>query len=137
MSESLTNAIIAVDGGGTRCRVALDDGRAICVVETGPANVSTDFDGSVAQLVAGLEQLAQKAGVAVAELSPLPAFLGLAGIIGEDIRTRFRNALPLTTLRVEDDRPAALRGALGQRDGVVAHCGTGSFFAASSVGVFT
>lgn len=129
MSESLTNAIIAVDGGGTRCRVALDDGRARHMVETGPANVTTDFDGSVAQLIAGLDQLAQKAGVPVAALHPLPAFLGLAGIIGEDIRTRFRNALPLTTLRVEDDRPAALRGALGQRDGVVAHCGTGSFFA--------
>lgn len=129
MSDSLNNAVIAIDGGGTRCRVALDDGRAPRAVETSSANVSTDFEGAVAQIIEGMGRLAQKVGALPEALWRLPAFVGLAGVTGVDMRARLDKALRFTAVRIEDDRPAALRGALGERDGVVAHCGTGSFFA--------
>jgi glucosamine kinase len=130
MTESLTHEVIAIDGGGTRCRVALHDGRTTTTVETGSANVSTDFDGAVREILAGLDALALRSGRSAQNLLHLPTFLGLAGVTGTEIAQRLRAALPLHNVRIEDDRPAALRGALGAADGVIAHCGTGSFYAA-------
>ena len=43
-------------------------------------------------------------------------------------------ALPLDHARIEDDRRSALVGALGSRDGAIAHCGTGSFLGANTNG---
>ncbi|WP_170331829.1 BadF/BadG/BcrA/BcrD ATPase family protein [Ruegeria arenilitoris] len=130
MIESRNSAVVAVDGGGTRCRVACEvDGVARCA-ETGAANVSTDFDGALAQVRAGLDALSRQIGVDVADLRGWPAFVGLAGVTDDVIAERLRDALGLTCARVEDDRPAAVRGALGAQDGLIAHCGTGSFLAA-------
>ncbi len=121
---------IAIDGGGTRCRLAVTVGGVITLVEGGTANVSSDFDGSVATIRAGLSELEKQTGHDVRDLASLPAFVGLAGVTGPAMVERLRTALPFGTVRYSDDRPAALRGALGSRDGVVAHCGTGSFIAA-------
>lgn len=132
MGDSHVRPVVAIDGGGTRCRVAFDDGPRTIVVETGPANASTDFDGTVRQVTDGLTALAARVE---RDLSGLPAFVGLAGVVDDGIAERLRAALPLNNVRVADDRPAALRGALGPGDGVIAHCGTGSFFAAQVGGV--
>ena len=129
MTESLSSEVLAVDGGGTRCRVALSDGSRVVSVETGSANVSTDMAGGVQEILRGLGGLAERLGRPVETLHTLPAFVGLAGVTGDDVAERLRAALPLARVRIEDDRPAALRGALGERPGAVAHCGTGSFFA--------
>ncbi|MXQ07450.1 ATPase [Alphaproteobacteria bacterium GH1-50] len=129
----MTNAddimALAIDGGGTRCRVALSGPRGRELVETGSANVSTDFEGALVQIETGLTQLAQQSAMTYEALAALPAFVGLAGVTGPAIADRLAARLPFATITVEDDRPAALRGALGARDGVLAHCGTGSFYA--------
>lgn len=130
MNDSLNHAVIALDGGGTRCRLGLRAAGAVTIVETGSSNVSTDFDGSVQQILAGLREIASRTGVPLDRLTGVPAFLGLAGVTGEEMAGRLRRALPFARVRIADDRPAALRGALGARDGLIAHCGTGSFFAA-------
>jgi glucosamine kinase len=70
----------------------------------------------------------------VDEVFAAPAFVGLAGVTGPVIAERLRGALPLRHVRIADDRPAAVRGVLGQRDGVIGHCGTGSFYAAQAGG---
>ena len=134
MSELRKFPVIAIDGGGTQCRLALDDGKSIVAAETGSANVSTDFEGALSEISAGLDSLAERAGLTPESLSRIPAFVGLAGMTGETISKRLRTALPFTHVRIEDDRAAALRGALGEADGAIAHCGTGSFFAAQSQG---
>ena len=134
MGDSRRSPVVAIDGGGTRCRLALDDGKSVIAAEAGPANVSTDFDGALDEISAGLERLAARAGLTLDALSTIPAFVALAGVTGETISDRLRTALPFTRVRIEDDRTAALRGALGRSDGVVAHCGTGSFFAAQTDG---
>ncbi len=126
---------MAVDGGGTRCRVACRIGDTFHSVETGAANVSTDFDGALVQIKAGIEDLAGVLGVKVRDMIKWPAFVGLAGVTDARMADRLRAALGLTNARIEDDRPAALRGALGAQDGVIAHCGTGSFLAAQQDGV--
>lgn len=129
MMNRETNPILAVDGGGTTCRIAFSAGDQQFVIEVGPANVSSDFAGAVARIVEGLQGLAAKLGVDVESLRPLPTYLGLAGVTGVEIADRVAAALPLDLVRVEDDRRSALVGAHGGMDGAIAHCGTGSFLA--------
>ncbi|MBO9411152.1 MULTISPECIES: BadF/BadG/BcrA/BcrD ATPase family protein [unclassified Ruegeria] len=129
MTESQNTAFLAVDGGGTRCRVAAEVDGVVHSVETGAANVSTDFEGGVRQIAAGLSELAAGLDTSVAELVRWPAFIGLAGVTGDSVADRLRVALDMPNARIEDDRPAAVRGALGSSDGLIAHCGTGSFLA--------
>ncbi|MCG7519326.1 BadF/BadG/BcrA/BcrD ATPase family protein [Ruegeria sp. Ofav3-42] len=135
MTESLNSAVLAVDGGGTRCRVACEASGIVQSVETGAANVSTDFDASIRQIQAGFAQMAQMLGVEQQDLVRLPAFVGLAGVTDDRIASRVKASLGLAHARVMDDRPAALRGALGAQDGLIVHCGTGSFIASQKKGV--
>ena len=129
---SMTEHILAlaVDGGGTRCRVAARTKAETVTVETGSANVCTDFENAVCEVVRGLEALAKRVACPVGALAAAPAFVGLAGVTCETLANQLRDALPFQNVRIADDRVAAVRGALGLRDGVVAHCGTGSFYAA-------
>lgn len=126
--------VLAVDGGGTHCRIAASDGAEVRQIECGAANVSTDFDAACAELKRGLAVLADQVGLPRAQLLRTPVYLGLAGITGRSLADRLAAALPCDHVKIEDDRPSALRGALGSGDGFVAHCGTGSFLAAQRGG---
>ncbi len=134
MLDVTPDSVIAVDGGGTRCRVALATSADIRVVEVGAANISTDFDAAVAEIALGLEHLATDTGATEDQLKGLPAYLGIAGTTGPALAGKLAQALALDHALIEDDRPAALIGALGTRDGAIAHCGTGSFLAARTNG---
>lgn len=103
-------------------------------VEVGAANVSTDFQAAMAEILRGLDLLADKAGLPLDQMAALPAYLGLAGVTGPKIAAAVRAGLPFTRSRVDDDRAAALRGAIGERDGFILHCGTGSFIAGRTGG---
>ena len=129
MPESLNNPVLAIDGGGTKCRLALQTTEACLVAEAGPANASTDFDAAINCLLTGLAALAKLADTKADTLYGLPAFVGLAGVTGPSLVARLTAALPLRNVCYADDRRAALHGALGDDDGLLAHCGTGSFFA--------
>ena len=128
------SAVLAIDGGGTGSRLAIENAGDRVAVEAGPANVFTDFDAACASLTDGLRRLAGAAGLPVAEVSSLPACVALAGVIDEAIARRVREAVGFSNARVEDDRPASVEGALGARDGAVAALGTGSFFALKTGG---
>lgn len=121
---------IAVDGGGTRCRLAVCNGGTVTKVATGPTNMFSDFDGGMRQILFGLDLLGIEAGLSMEQLFELPAYLGLAGVIDTETADAVAVRLPFPKVVVEEDRAAALTGALGQRDGFVAHCGTGSLFGA-------
>ncbi|MFQ6548448.1 BadF/BadG/BcrA/BcrD ATPase family protein [Aestuariibius sp. 2305UL40-4] len=129
--------VVAVDGGGTRCRIAASDGDRMWMVEAGSANASTDFEEALHEINTGLEGLAEQMGCPVSALHAARAFVGLAGVTGPAIEGRLRSALPFEHMRVSDDREAAVRGVLGTRDGVVGHCGTGSFYARQLGGAVT
>ncbi|MEX0350657.1 MAG: BadF/BadG/BcrA/BcrD ATPase family protein [Paracoccaceae bacterium] len=134
MTDSLDMPVLAIDGGGTRCRIAFVRGDDRQVIEVGSANVSTDFDSAVHRLQEGLQTLSRRIGVDLETLHKLPAFVGLAGVTGNVLIDRLTATLPLRNAEYADDRLAALRGALGRGDGLVAHCGTGSFLAAQIAG---
>lgn len=131
MTEMIRESVLAVDGGGTRCRMALcSGGSGRWVVELGAANVTSDFSGAALRIREGLSALAEQAGCAPETLYDVPAYLGLAGVTGPEMAARFGAALPLQRVQIADDRQIALQGALDVRHGALAHCGTGSFFAA-------
>lgn len=127
MQSDIPPSVIAVDGGGTRCRLVLDAPSERFSVEVGAANVSSDFDATIQEITVGLDKLAAAARLPVATLMGYPAYLGLAGVISRALAERVTAALSLHRARVADDRHTALRGALGVRDGAIAHFGTGSF----------
>lgn len=134
MTDSADISVLAIDGGGTRCRFALVRGADRLIIEAGSANASTDFDSAVRCLQEGIQILVQRADIKSETLHALPAFVGLAGVTGKALVARLTTGLPLRNARYADDRLAALRGALGRGDGLIAHCGTGSFFAAQIAG---
>lgn len=129
MKDSANISCFAVDGGGTHCRFVLMHGGQRFAATGGTANVSTDFAAACSVLVAGIDALSREADLPVETICSFPGFIGVAGMTGPAMRSRMSEALPFERARYADDRPAALRGALGPGDGFVAHCGTGSFFA--------
>ena len=134
MYESSDISVLAIDGGGSRCRLACEMAGRVLRVETGSANAHSDFDGALLQIRKGLSKLARQLSIEEEKLSHVPAFIGLAGVISESIRARLRAALPFDRVVIEDDRPAALRGAVGANDGAIFHSGTGSFLALQRAG---
>lgn len=128
------NSLIAVDGGGSGCRLVLHYAEKVIETEAGPTNLSSDFEAARLQLLLGLGALASRAGLTLNDLRGVPGYLALAGAISDDICYRMQAALPFDHCRVEEDRRAALVGALGSTDGAIAHCGTGSFLAFQSGG---
>ncbi|MBN9888684.1 BadF/BadG/BcrA/BcrD ATPase family protein [Salipiger abyssi] len=122
-------ALIAIDGGGSTCRLALCRDGQVTRVTAGHANMHTDREGALAEIAGGLAALSAAAGLDTADLRAIPAYAGLAGVLDAAAGATIAARLPFDQIRVEDDRQAAVTGALGRRDGYVAGIGTGSFLA--------
>jgi glucosamine kinase len=132
------NCVIGIDGGGTGCRAAIADphGRLLGAGTSGPANIMTDIRKARDNIVEAARRALNAAGIDSAEISKLPALLGLAGAgVAGDFGERVAGMLPFSRSIVETDVLIALQGALGEGDGAVAIIGTGSVFAARSEGV--
>jgi glucosamine kinase len=123
---------LGIDGGGTGCRAAVCDaaGRILGEGRAGPSNIASDPDGARANILAAA-RLALPLG---AELGQLCSVMGLAGANVAQSVERFSAGLPFARLRVESDALIAVKGALHDRDGVIAALGTGSVFAAQRAG---
>ncbi|GLS86186.1 N-acetylglucosamine kinase [Cypionkella aquatica] len=130
---------LGIDGGGTGCRAAVagGDGRIIARAEAGPANIASDPDAAIRNLLAvATDAMKQVVGAsAAAELPRLRVVMGLAGANFTPSVARLRAGLPFTALRVETDAFIALKGALRDGDGIVAAVGTGSVFVRQLGGV--
>lgn len=128
--------VIAIDGGGTSCRAALADrhGRVVGRGKRGSANIFTTSDAIGKNIVAAAGEALKDAGLDVARLSEIPAFLGLAGINVGERQQELAKALPFADTRFVHDGLIALQGALGDEDGVMAILGTGSVYVSRSNG---
>ncbi|MEM6637513.1 MAG: BadF/BadG/BcrA/BcrD ATPase family protein [Pseudomonadota bacterium] len=127
MAEDSDTQYIAVDGGGSGCRLVLVRESDTVFAEAGPANVSTDPIAAVDRIRHGLSLLAERSGQSMEDLMGLPAYFALAGVTGPAIAARVNEQLGFGRAVVEEDKKAAVAGALGDVDGAVVHCGTGSF----------
>lgn len=130
--KRVSEILIGIDGGGSGCRVAiaLGDGTRLAEARSGPANFTSDPEESLRNVREALDAALRESGLdAQRAWTTARAHAGLAGVQTEGDVDAVRSALPLRHLRVTDDRPNAISGALGQRDGVLLALGTGTIFA--------
>lgn len=131
---------LGIDGGGTGCRAALAnaDGQILAQAEGGPANIASDIERALGNILAITKDvLAQVVGTAAvdAEMPRLHVAMGLAGANILACAAQVRATLPFARIRVETDAMTALKGALHDADGIVAVIGTGSVFVRQLGGV--
>lgn len=138
MSSFAQTLIVGVDGGGTGCRAAIGtiNNGVLARAEGGPANATSDLKLTIENVINTVNCAAAKAGIATEALVHANAHLGLAGVMTPDDSADIAAMLPYGDVTVTDDRPTALYGALGGRDGYIVSVGTGAFAAASVDGVF-
>lgn len=128
MDESF-QYLIAIDGGGTKCRFAMATPVGRIEATLGSANAFSDRKEALDTLDQGLRALIQQAGLPVAALQGIPIYAGLAGVTDSTAASEVASHLPSRIVEVEDDRRSAVLGALGEKDGSVIGVGTGSFLA--------
>jgi glucosamine kinase len=136
MTDDKTPILIGVDGGGTGCRVAagtLADG-ILAEARGGRANISTDFDVTIASVTAAAHEALAKAGYSGADLPRCVAHLGLAGYTGPEMDAPAIAALPFGRSIVSEDTLTTVVGAIGPRDGYVIALGTGTIIARQKAG---
>lgn len=126
--------LIAVDGGGTGCRVAVGTrhdgilGRAA----GGRANIGNEPEQALMNIRQTVERATVEAGLPLSALKDATAFVGLAGMDKARDEARLRAALPFQRIIADDDRPACVVGALGEGGaGWVLAIGTGTIVAAT------
>ncbi len=119
---------LGIDGGGSGCRAAVADasGRVLGRGEAASANIWSDPETALVNIVAAAGDAVAAAGGA--GLGDVTAVLGLAGANVPEAATRLTERLPFARARIETDALIALKGALGDADGITATLGTGSVF---------
>ena len=123
----MVEVVLGVDGGGSGCRAALCDaaGRVLGRGTGGPANATSDFDGTCASVGAAIAGALAEAGLTEGKIAG--GVLGLAGLRYPAQAEAMIARLDLRQCTVTEDRPTVMAGALGGADGAVAALGTGSF----------
>lgn len=129
MGGATSEWIIGIDGGGTGCRVAIakSDGVIVGRGEGGPANFTSDPDGTIINLRKAIDQAAHAAGLGPDDQPRCVAHAGLAGVQRAEHAKAVARNLPFTRCTVTEDRVTAITGALGEDDGVLLSIGTGAF----------
>ncbi len=123
---------IAVDGGGSGCRIRLADMANLQVLAEargGPANLTTNPEQSALNIRETLDDVLNEADLDKAALLDSAIVLGLAGLQTKAQADGLAATLPCGRIIATEDRPTMLRGALGQSQGAMAAIGTGSFLA--------
>src|SRR5690606_33119301 len=130
--------LIAVDGGGTGCRalVAAPGGRVLARAQGGAANINSDPDGALSNIMETARSAVEEAGLepGAGIFGQAVAVLGLAGANVGCNGEKLRKQLPFAVSAVHSDAVIATRGALGPDDGVMGIVGTGSVFTVQEQG---
>ncbi len=135
MAPDRIEHIIGIDGGGSGCRVAITErnGNTLGKGKSGPANATSDMEATIRHIREALELAADEAGLADPVLAKARAHAGIAGALTRDQFDEIAKALPMPT-KVTEDKVTALKGALGDRDGILLAIGTGSLIGAARKG---
>ncbi len=122
---------IGVDGGGTKTAFALfDENKNMLETVTGAGsnheNLDTSFDGASDIIMAGLNALCEKAGIALADVSF--TLMGLAGIDHEyqyDIMCDMLRKKGLANFEVFNDGFIVVKAGASGKSAIGYNCGTG------------
>jgi glucosamine kinase len=130
MNDESNSLIVAVDGGGSTCRVSICEpsGDVIGTALGESANITTDFNIALSNIMDTIHRAYLAAGLRPTRMVNDFAYLGLAGANLAGMATRTENALNFRQVKVTSDREITVQGAMGGGDGTVAAIGTGSFF---------
>lgn len=134
MTDIDQTVLIALDGGGTGCRAAVGraSGGIIAEARGGPANVNTNFEGSITNITEAISQALRTAELGDVDLAQTVAHIGVAGANTPDEMRTVEAALPYGRCRVTGDRATTVAGVLGAEDGYVLALGTGTIIARQS-----
>ncbi len=119
---------LGIDGGGTKCKVQLDDARGQCLGQGigGPANLVRSVEESIAAVMDATSQALLQAGLGLADLGRVHAAAGLAGANVNNYKSLFAQwQQPFAQLSVTTDMEIACLGAHQEQDGGVIIIGTG------------
>ncbi len=121
--------LLAIDGGGTRCRARLCAPAGATVGEgtAGPANIHSGLEQALSAIFEATGQCLDLAGLSAADLPRIHACLALAGASEPSaLAAMQRRTLPFRRTLVITDAQAACVGAHRGRDGGVIVVGTGT-----------
>jgi glucosamine kinase len=97
--------------------------------ESGRANAATDLPLAIESIKDAVRGAAQQAQISADRLSAATVHIGIAGVLTAQDSARVAKALPYNQIKVTDDRPTAVIGALGGADGALLAIGTGTIVA--------
>ncbi len=131
-----TQYVIAIDGGGTSCKAALfttSNNNAICTVSTGPANVFSNFDLALKNIIAAANQLKLLAkeheGLSIS-LNQCHLSAGLAGAKSELVKQKLNSWVhPFLSIDITTDIHIGCIAANDFKDCMLVIVGTGSCIA--------
>jgi len=129
MRDLTRQVYIGVDGGGTGCRVRIQEGSGTTLAEAkgGPANVRLGKDLAWRNVSAAIDTALQNAGLSRNILKDAAVGLGLAGVLRpDDCSDIAARAEEFGSLMISSDAHAACLGAFGGEDGAIQIIGTGS-----------
>jgi glucosamine kinase len=129
--NSMSEYIIAVDGGGTKCKAALYtlNGEKLASAVTGPANIFSDFDMAVASIISAAQKVTQQAGVPLEQCALSAACAGAGIPIAVKRFEQWQH--PFTRVFLTTDIHASCLAANEGKDCVLIILGTGSCIASS------
>lgn len=132
----MPNYLIGIDGGGTSCRaaVATADGVVVGSAKSGSANILTDLDGALENIIKAAKTAFANAGLDPELIYGSRALLGLAGSNVSDVAQRLHAKLPFRHSEIVSDGLIALQGAFGDADGAIAIIGTGTIYLSRKAG---
>jgi glucosamine kinase len=124
-----TDVYLGIDGGGTKCKVRLEDAQGNLLAEAiaGPANAARNLTGSVKAVLEASEKAIAKANIKGLTLNQIHAGIGLAGINIPQVKQAFlKQSLPFASWHITTDLHIACLGAHLGQDGAIVIVGTGS-----------
>ncbi|WEZ82327.1 N-acetylglucosamine kinase [Rhizobium sp. 32-5/1] len=122
--------ILGIDGGGTSCRAAVAgaDGHILGRGKSGAANILTDPDTALINIVDSARSAFADAGIDPVHIGSATAVLGLAGNNVGDAVHYVEQRLPFARAEIVSDVLIGLEGALPAGNGAVASLGTGTVY---------
>lgn len=128
MTKLIPSLYLGIDGGGTKCRVRLENshGKLLAEAVSGAANIATSVSVAQQSIIDAGQQALQKANLPPSLLAQIHAYAGLAGAgIESSINEMSLWQHPFAQFNFSTDLHIACQGAHGDNNGAMIILGTG------------
>ena len=120
---------LGIDGGGTKCKVRLEDASGNLLAESisGPANAARDLQGTIASIRQASLWALEKANIHSLSIDQLHVGAGIAGVNIPSVKQALQQwKHPFAEFKLTTDLHIACLGAHNGEDGAIIITGTGS-----------